>query len=39
MNKEHIIFHISQMLQEFGEGPLRAFYMIVKEYYEIIKGG
>lgn len=37
MNKQAIIVHISQMLQEFGEGPLRAFYMIVKEYDELVR--
>jgi len=37
MEKEPIIIHICQMLREFNEGPLRAFYMIVKEYHELQK--
>lgn len=37
MEKEPIIIHISQMLREFQEGPLRAFYLIVKEYHELQK--
>lgn len=33
MDNQPIIIHISGMLTEFEEGPLRAVYMVVRQLY------
>lgn len=35
MDKKPIIIHISRMLEDLPEDPLRAVYMVVKQMYEL----
>ena len=35
MDNQPIITHISRMLTDFEEGPLRAVYMVVKQMYDM----
>ena len=36
MDKKPIIIHISKMLEDFDEMPLRAIYMVVKQYHDLL---
>lgn len=36
MNNRAIILHISRMLEDFDEMPLRAIYMVVKQYHDLL---
>lgn len=36
MDNQPIIIHISRMLADFPEAPLRAVYMVVRQYHEMI---
>lgn len=35
MDKQPIIMHISRMLEELPEDPIRAVYMVVKQMYDL----
>lgn len=37
MDNQSIITHISRMLLDFEDGPLRAVYMVVKQMYDMRK--
>ena len=36
MDNQPIIIHISRMLADFPEAPLRAVYMVVRQYHEML---
>lgn len=36
MDKKPIILHIAQLLEDFDEMPLRAIYMVVKQYHDLL---
>ena len=35
MDKQPIIIHIGKMLEDFGEAPLRAVYMVVRQMHDL----
>lgn len=39
MDNRPIIIHISRLLEDFPEAPLRAVYMVVRQYHEMLTLG